>query len=198
MGFHSKRVPKAGIYLTSLLLLISNVSFGDAKRNQMILETITGLAVPSLTDLRFFRYGSHQERLRIGKTPPFEMDNVNFGNAIAGRGLYVAENPISSVAFVKDLTAEEGELVSIKVQKGTPVLDLVSPTTLSVLKSKGISVEEIYHLNPQPPFLVKYSAPVFSPGSSRFIGPDLLTMTKKDEMPSDLSASANSPIIAKI
>jgi hypothetical protein len=131
--------------------------FCHALTNQEMTKIIMEIAEPSKTDLLFYRYGSFIERTRASKGIPFTINDVNRGGQFAGKGLYVAENPLSNALYGNNGPSDDTELVTVRVKKGIPLLDLTSRETIAILKKNGISVEQVYRLDPPPPILLKYS-----------------------------------------
>ncbi|MBF0362895.1 MAG: hypothetical protein HQK49_17885 [Oligoflexia bacterium] len=74
--------------------------------------------------------------------------------ALAGSGIYIAEDPYSSSIYGSEIYTDEGALLEVKVDKGTPYIDLTMGNVVKELNEKGIKVEDVYKLNPA--ILVKY------------------------------------------
>ncbi|MBF0300701.1 MAG: hypothetical protein HQK51_18450 [Oligoflexia bacterium] len=76
-------------------------------------------------------------------------------HSLAGKGIYLAEDPYSSSIYASEMFAKDGgALFEIKIEKGVPYIDLTDDKTIMELKKRGIEKEDLYKLN--PPLLIKY------------------------------------------
>src|SRR5689334_15878188 len=110
--------------LLQIFVLDLRIANAVESRGSRVRRAIMEIAVKSQEDLFFYRYGDYHERTRIGKSPAFDIQHVNFGNTAAGKGLYLAENPLGSARFAESGDDEDMDLVTVKVRKGIPILDL--------------------------------------------------------------------------
>ena len=67
------------------------------------------------------------------------------GGTMAGPGVYVADKPLSSSAF---LPKDGGNLVEVRVAKGTPVLNLMDPVVQTAMQQHGFEVHHLEHWRP--------------------------------------------------
>ncbi|MBF0206998.1 MAG: hypothetical protein HQK53_08915 [Oligoflexia bacterium] len=74
--------------------------------------------------------------------------------SLAGRGIYLAENPYSSSIYGSEIFTNEGALIEVKIDGGIPFIDLTNDDKMAELRRLGITADDIYKLN--PPLLIKY------------------------------------------
>lgn len=125
-----------------------------SETDREIQEFLTQLAEPAPQKLVWYRWGTGQvERRRIGSHPVFDLDSTNPGKIAAGKGLYVCENPVSSVRY--GAKAVDPDLITITAPAGTLVLDLFSKRVKTAMQARGLTEQDVYRTN--PPVMVHFS-----------------------------------------
>jgi hypothetical protein len=122
---------------------------------EKIYKYLVSISTPAPEKMRWFRWGEAQyEQARIGQAHPFDFSAGNFGGTAAGKGLYVAEDPISSHSYGAGLAMEKKALIAVTAPKGTLTLDVTDPKIQKKLAKVGLSSEDVFNVN--PPIMVKY------------------------------------------
>ena len=109
---------------------------------------IENLAEPSKEKMALYRWQSEEtakELLESGEITEFYKNNSHYNldsRNNSGAGLYVAEDMIT--------TSNYGPIiVQVEVEPGYRFLDLSDKTVIRKLKEKGVSLEDVYTLNPK-------------------------------------------------
>lgn len=138
-------------WLGFLGFLFSDTSIAELSDREKR-EFIESLATPLKKKRVFYRWQSEQSRkslLKAGEmTPQIYKYFMNLKDPIAGSGLYVAGDMISSSSY--------GEtLLQVEVEAGYRILDLSNPETKIKLSRQGITLKDVNKLNPK--VAVKYA-----------------------------------------
>lgn len=123
-------------------------------------EAVRALAKPLEEDRVFYRWQSTKsgENLdRVGKmTRDLDRYFMNLKQDIAaGPGIYMAGNPFSSSAY---LPRQGGNLLEIRIPKGTAILDVTDRTVIQKLKSMGLSPDRLSNGKISESVLILYSS----------------------------------------
>ena len=140
-----------------------------------IRKAIEGIAHPFPTDVAFYRWGNSDyelERIRLSNSGDdiFEMSTVNAGagGAVAGSGLYLADNPTASSSYGREVKpAQKASIITVVLPKGSLFLDGLNSADVDALRRLGLTNTDVENCNPNVIF--KYQAnwwilktPVFS------------------------------------
>jgi hypothetical protein len=146
--------------LLAILSINNALAIGPFTLSSKKLALIQSIASPLPDTVAMFRWQSKtsgnkllQEQTFSDKLYSYFMSmKVDSDHFAAGRGVYASENPHSSSRFVRG--DDEGSLIEVQIEKGTPFIDLTDPATLVKLKAAGITQEDV--LWGDPPVAVKY------------------------------------------
>ncbi len=108
--------------------------------------------------LVWYRWGNSQFELdRVNLTPAFLRTNqINFGADLAGKGLYVCEDPSETCSY-GDRAGTTAALVQVSVPAGTPVLDFTNYQVINAVRDLGFTnpINTVYECNPK--VMVKFT-----------------------------------------
>jgi len=141
------------LQIIGLSLSFFSASFGWSNCDPEKVKKIESLATRITQPQYFYRWGEGKyERQRMGKTPAFQMANVNFAKTFAGKGLYLAESPSETSQYAHPF---DPEVVEVEIAKGTLILDLSSRQLIGSLKAHGLTIEDVFQCDPKA--LIRYN-----------------------------------------
>ncbi|MBF0363091.1 MAG: hypothetical protein HQK49_18870 [Oligoflexia bacterium] len=98
---------------------------------------------------------SDQDYLNKIETAKKDPNRGISSRSVAGMGIYLAEDPATSSIYGCERFSKDPALVEIIIDKGMPYIDLTNENNVAELAKKGVSVDDVYKLN--PPMLIKYN-----------------------------------------
>ena len=133
-------------------LLFSDFTLADLSDKQKR-EFIEQLAQPLPEKRVFYRWQSETSRSNLITERILTEERLQYflnmeGGVLAGPGLYVAEDLHSSKRFGKTI-------MQVEADEGMNYVDLTDRETLRKLRQEGITIKDVYNLNPK--VAVKYN-----------------------------------------
>ncbi|MBF0362802.1 MAG: hypothetical protein HQK49_17420 [Oligoflexia bacterium] len=157
MKFKNLKIQNRKILIIVFLLCFSPLSL-SLTDNEVITTLIDIASKNALTSPKDYYSWQPKDRatniITKGIAPSVFKNKFVSPNRFAGDGLYASENFWDSSGFATGDSKDDTKLLKIKMSIGTPFLDLKNPTIIADLASRGISVNDVYTLN--PPILISY------------------------------------------
>lgn len=145
--------------IISLLFSMNFQLFAQTKPTVDIEAVLSELAEPLQEEVLFYRWQStvSGENLhKIGKMTE-QLDKHFMAmqmNTVAGPGIYMAGHPESSSSY---LPKEGGNLIEVRIKKGTPFLNLQDPEVIERLKERGLNPSKVMGEKIKSPIVMMYS-----------------------------------------
>ena len=139
------------LFICFLYFLLSDFSFANMSEDEAR-SFIESLAKPSTEKRVFYRWQSEISRdnlLKSGKMTPRLHKHFMSHTGVADGGLYVSEDIVSSNYF-------GDSIIKVELEPGYKYLDLTDEEINTKIKSKGLSITDVYNLKPR--VAVKYDS----------------------------------------